>query len=270
MNNHSAQKNTQARVKVVLLDFDGTLSTLRAGWEEVMAPLMLEVISGPHPLTASEEEALTKEIAEYIDQSTGIQTVYQMMWLADKVRKKSWNPVVLSEWGYKEEYNRRLLMTVNERLEKLERGELQAEDYLMKGSIPFLEALQTAGIAMYVASGTDHPDVVREAKALGVYRYFKEIAGAPVGKADCSKEKVIRDLLENPELNCSELAVIGDGKVEIRLAKEYGSLALGIASDENAREGINPVKENRLMNAGADWIAGDYQQLNAWLERLGL
>ena len=33
-------------VHAVLFDFDGTVSTLRWGWEAVMKPLMLEMISG--------------------------------------------------------------------------------------------------------------------------------------------------------------------------------------------------------------------------------
>ncbi len=68
----------------------------------------------------------------------------------------------------------------------------------------------------------------------------------------------------------SDLVIIGDGKVEIRLAKEYGGLALGLASDEEKREGINPVKQKRLQEAGADWIEGDFQEINVWLRRLGL
>ena len=36
-------------VRAVLFDFDGTISTLRCGWEAVMKPLMLEMISGGKP-----------------------------------------------------------------------------------------------------------------------------------------------------------------------------------------------------------------------------
>ena len=36
-------------VRAVLFDFDGTISTLRCGWEEVMQPLMVEMISGGKP-----------------------------------------------------------------------------------------------------------------------------------------------------------------------------------------------------------------------------
>lgn len=262
--------NVMATNKVVLFDFDGTISTLRAGWEEIMAPFMKESIIGFYHPTEVEDQVLEQEISDYIDQSTGIQTVFQMGWLAEQVRKKGWNQQVQDEWDYKAEYNRRLLIKVKERIRRLEQDELQAEDYLMKGSLVFLRRLQEHGVEMYVASGTDHPDVVREAEVLGVASYFKEIVGAPVGKAECSKEKVIKDLIEWKGLSGSDLVVIGDGKVEIRLAKEYGGLALGLASDEEKREGINPVKQRRLLEAGADWIEGDFQEINTWLLRLGL
>ena len=237
----SGNSRRKEPIKAVLFDFDGTLSTLRAGWEDTMAPMMKEAIAGTRPLTPEESDALDKEIAAYIDQSTGIQTIFQMKWLAEKVAEKGWNPQLLGEWDYKAEYNRRLLNSVNERIADLQSGRREPADFLMKGSQTFLELLHERGIDMYVASGTDHPDVVNEAKVLGVHRFFRDIAGAPVGRADCSKEKVIADLLEEKGFRGEELAIIGDGKGEIRLARDNGALPLGIASDENRREGVNPV-----------------------------
>lgn len=39
-------KHEKTTIKAAVFDFDGTISTLRCGWEEVMEPLMLECISG--------------------------------------------------------------------------------------------------------------------------------------------------------------------------------------------------------------------------------
>lgn len=49
---HSIEIITSTRpdpgqIKAAILDFDGTLSTLRHGWEDVMEPLMVEMICGP-------------------------------------------------------------------------------------------------------------------------------------------------------------------------------------------------------------------------------
>lgn len=258
------------KLTTVLFDFDGTLSTLRSGWEDVMAPFMKECIRGDAQLESEEEAALDRGIKDYIDESTGIQTVYQMRWLSESVRRMGRNGSVLDEWAYKAEYNRRLLERVEVRLSMLEKGEERRENYLMKGALPFLKALQERDVAMLVASGTDHPDVLREAEALGVADFFQTIAGAPVGKAECSKEKVLAELMDNSGLSARQLAVIGDGKVEIGLARQRGVLALGLASDERRREGVNPVKLARLEAAGADWIAGDFQNMEEWLGRLEL
>lgn len=264
------RSNLEYSIKVVLFDFDGTLSTLRTGWEGVMAPFMKEMILGSHLLSKEKGLLLQQEIDTYIDQSTGIQTVFQMQWLVKKVRDKGWNQKILDQWDYKKEYNRRLLLQVKNRLQYLQTGKSKPEEYLMKGTLTFLKLLQDHGIEMYMASGTDHPDVINEAKILGVASYFKEITGAPVGREDCSKEKVMRDLLAEKKIAANELAVIGDGKVEIGLGKACGGLSMGLASNEEKREGINPVKHRRLLEAGADWITGDFLNQDEWIQKLGL
>ena len=37
-------------------------------------------------------------------------------------------------------------------------------------------------------------DVIKEVEILGLTKYFKEIQGAPLGKAHCSKEWVLKTL----------------------------------------------------------------------------
>ena len=253
-------------VRAVLFDFDGTLSTLRCGWEAVMKPLMLEMISGGKPY----DEALEREVEAYISDSTGIQTIHQMKWLAATVRERGNNPTAPDDpWWYKAEYNRRLMENVSNRIERLTSGEVSTSEYLIKGSEEFLRALCERGIRVYVASGTDHPDVCAEAQALGLRKYFALIAGAPVGEENCSKEKVMAQLLGTENLRGDEVAVIGDGKVEIRLGCEAGARTVGLATNER-EGGVDPVKRERLIAAGADVIAGDFTEKEALLTFLGL
>ena len=254
-------------VKAVLFDFDGTISTLRCGWEGVMKPLMLEMIAGPTPV----DEDLVREVSEYIDQSTGIQTIHQMKWLAETVHRYGRNPGAPRDpWWYKQEYNNRLMLAVNRRKDDIRKGIKKPADFLIKGSVEFLESLRKEGVDIYVASGTDEPDVKEEAEVLGIKHYFKKISGAPLGKFDCSKETVLRMLVEENKLMGPQIAVIGDGKVEIALAREVGAIALGVASDEEKLRGINPVKRRRLVNAGAHAITGDFENAGQILQWLGL
>lgn len=257
----------RSRLKVALFDFDGTVSTLRHGWEGIMELLMLEMIA----CNAMADEELVSEVRKYIDQSTGIQTYYQMKWLADAVKRHGRNPGASDDpWWYKAEYNRRLMEPVEKRKETILSGQKSNADFLMKGSEEFLKALVEKGIEIYVASGTDDPDVKKEAEVLGLSRYFKEIAGAPLGKADCSKEAVLRRLVEDNGLMGPEVVVIGDGKVEIALGREVGAITLGVASDEDKLCGINPVKRERLVKAGAHAIVGDFENRYEILDWLGL
>ena len=253
-------------VRTVVLDFDGTISTLRCGWEKTMKPLMLEMISG-----GAWDAKLEEEVDRYIDESTGIQTIFQMEWLAKRVHEGGKNPDAPTDpWWYKEEYNRRLMQTVEGRVQEALHSPECRDRYLMAGSVGFLRALREKGVRVCAASGTDHRDVVREMEALGVRELFDVVAGAPEHEANCSKEKVIRDLIARDGLSGDQVCVIGDGKVEIRLGHEAGMRTIGLASDEERRRGVSRVKRSRLMAAQADAITGDFTDLPALMAFLGL
>ncbi len=248
-------------VTAVLFDFDGTLSTLRYGWEQVMRPLMLEYIGGGCVTPETEEF-----VDRYIDESTGIQTIYQMKWLAEHAAPG----MPTDPWWYKDEYNRRLMEIVEKRKQALLDGEVEPEAYLMAGSVDFLKEMKKRGVKLYVASGTDHPDVIKEAEALGVKDYFDDIAGAPLHEMNCSKEAVLKRLIKDHGLSGVQVAVIGDGKVEIALGKAAGARTLGLATDEAMRRGVCEIKRERLTRAGADAINGDFENIGAILRFLGL
>ena len=54
----------EERVSAAVFDFDGTVSTLRCGWEEVMGPLMAETLCAVSP---EPEESVRKRVAAYIN-----------------------------------------------------------------------------------------------------------------------------------------------------------------------------------------------------------
>ena len=252
------------RVSAAVFDFDGTVSTLRCGWEEVMEPLMAETLCAVSP---EPEEAVRKRVAAYINESTGIQTIFQMQWLAGEVARLGGR--ARDPWEYKAEYNRRLMRRVDEKKARLASGQEKAEQYLIAGVRELLCDLRERGTRIYAASGTDHPDVAAEAGALGVYALFDELRGAPPHETGCSKEAVLRELISDRGLPGTQIAVIGDGKVEIALGKQAGCRTLGIASDEARRRGVNPVKVRRLREAGADAICGDFTERTEILAFLG-
>ncbi len=260
------------RVKHVLFDNDGTISTLRQGWEEVMEPVMMKAILGDQydQVDAETFRRVREEVRSYIDASTGIQTILQMEALVEMVREAGYVPEekILDKFGYKKIYNDALMEVVNRRLEKLQRGELEVTDYTLKGAIPFLQALREAGMVLYLASGTDEEDVVREATGLGFAEYFNGgIYGSKNDIKKYSKKMVVDRIIRENDLQGDELVVFGDGPVEIREVMQAGGIAIGVASDEVRRYGLNPEKRTRLIRAGAQMIVPDFSQ---WRRMMGM
>jgi rfaE bifunctional protein kinase chain/domain len=252
-------------VRRAVFDHDGTISTLRQGWEKVMEPVMMQAILGGNYATVDSARfrRVQARVREYIEQSTGIQTLVQMDALVEMVREFGLVPESerLDAQGYKKVYNDALMAMVNERLERLERKELDVADFVIKGAVEFLTALSQAGVRMHLASGTDEEDVAREAKALGYAHLFSGgICGAKLGSRACSKEEVIESILEQNTVRDGTFLVAGDGPVEIREARRHDGWALGVASHEERRFGLNEAKRRRLIRAGAHTVAPDFSQ----------
>ena len=256
-----------------IFDNDGTLSTLRQGWEEVMAPMMVRCVLGSRSVDEATYRTVEERVDEYIDRTTGVQTLIQMHGLAEMVREFGFVEAgqVLTPEGYKELYNRELMLRINERLVQLEQGELESGDLMVKGASEFVRRLKELGIHVYLASGTDHDDVVREASALGYAGLFGEEIFGSVGDIENDpKKKVIEAILDRIGLQGGEtILTFGDGPVEIRETRRKGGYTVGVASDELRRFGVNQSKRKRLVEAGADLIIGDFRQADHLLTLLG-
>jgi phosphoglycolate phosphatase len=64
------------------------------------------------------------------------------------------------------------------------------------------------------------------------------------------------------------LVAFGDGFVEIEDAKSAGGIAVGVASNEATRQGIDTWKRERLIQAGADLIIPDFREQEALIAHL--
>src|SRR5947209_6179915 len=125
----------------VLFDFDGTLSLLREGWPQVMIPMMVEVIRQTG--TSESEAALADAVEEFVMRLNGRQTIYQMIQLADEVRRRGGTP--LDPLAYKHRYHDLLMARIQGRLETLEQGRATAEEWTVPGSHALLEGLRKRG-----------------------------------------------------------------------------------------------------------------------------
>jgi phosphoglycolate phosphatase-like HAD superfamily hydrolase len=255
----------RGRFRAVLFDFDGTLSLIREGWPQVMVPMMVEVLQKT-PTRESAEELYAK-VEEFVMRLNGRQTIYQMIQLAEEVRQRGGQPRDPLE--YKHEYHARLMQRIQHRIEALACGQAAPTDWTVPGSQELLEHLSRRGAVLYLASGTDLKFVRQEAELLGLTRYFGDrIFGALDDYWNFSKKLVIERMLREAGVAGPELLGFGDGFVEIEEIKRVGGVAIGVASDEARRQGVNEWKRRRLIQAGADAIIPDYRhaaELVSWL-----
>jgi len=253
------------RIKHIIFDHDGTLSTLREGWQQVMEKTALQSIFGEalSKISTDEYESVRSHVQEFIDMTTGQQTILQMASLTEMVDEFGYvKPQDIGDaLHYKEIFNKALLQHVNERTRRLERNELESVDFTIKNASTFLKALSQKEIKLYLASGTDIEDVKREATLLGYADLFNGgIYGALGDIRKFSKRLLIAQIIETNRLQGPELVVFGDGPVELQECRKYGGIAIGVASDEIRRYGLNAGKRERLIKAGAQVIIADYSQ----------
>lgn len=267
-------------IKAIVCDFDGTFSTLRCGWETVMKRMMMKYLP---------DEAW---IDSFIGETTGVQTILQMKGFLEEVKRRGGSrcrATVLDAqqrvppgagaincappddpWFYKNEYNGMLMESVAVKRDEVLSGKVPAATYHVPGAILFLQALKTRGVKIYFASGTDEADVKTEAAALGFAGFADGIAGALPQSESCAKEAALKRLVEQAGVAPEELAVVGDGKVEIALGKALGARTIGVATNETDFSVLNAAKKARLDKAGADMIVGDFRDLRSILDFLGL
>lgn len=259
-----------------IFDHDGTISTLREGWEQIMQPMMIKAILGEHFQDADESlyHKVQVRVVDFIDKTTGIQTLVQMKGLVALVKEFGQVPEdqILDEFGYKKIYNDELLKMVRAREAKLKRNELSLEDVTLKNAVKLLDILYKAGVTLYLASGTDEEDVKNEAQILGYAHLFKGGIYGSVGDINKEAKKIVLDRILNDigDAHTGQVATFGDGPVEIRETRKRGGVTIGIASNEVKRHSLNKSKRSRLIKAGADVIVADFSQLPKLLKLLNV
>jgi phosphoglycolate phosphatase-like HAD superfamily hydrolase len=247
----------RGKFRFVVFDFDGTLSLIREGWPQVMIPMMVEVLRGTG--TRENDADLTVAVEDFVMRLNGKQTIYQMIQLADEVKKRGGKP--LEPLDYKHMYHDRLMQRIQRRLDALGAKTSQPTDWTVPDAHGMLENLRQRGMKLFLASGTDLKYVRHEAELLALAPFFGEhIYGALDDYKNFSKKMVIDKILRDFNLRGEELLAFGDGYVEIEEIKRVGGVAVAVASDEVNRKGVDAWKRNRLIKAGADIVIPEYRK----------
>ncbi len=244
--------------RVALFDFDGTISVIRAGWMEVMIPMMVQLLSDTK--SGESEADLRAVVEEFVGRLTGKQTMYQMIELAENIERRGGKPE--DPLVYKNMYLDRLHAKIENRLADLRSGKADPVEYMVPGTLALLDELKSRGMKLYLASGTDHQYMHEEARLLGMVPYFDGgIFGALDDYKSFSKKILIQKIISSSEFQGNEFLGFGDGYVEIENVREVGGTTVGVASDEPECLKVDEWKRQRLIGVGADYIVPNYSDL---------
>jgi phosphoglycolate phosphatase len=244
--------------RLAVFDFDGTVSLLREGWARVMAEMGVELLDDPPAFAFLELEMLML---------SGKPSIHQMERLREiAVERGKPSPPGADLLA---EFNRRLAALTEDRRSALAAGTDTPEAWTVPGSHDLLADLRDRGVTLVLASGTPMEAVRAEGELLKLAAYFEDRVFAPDGSSgNFSKREVIERFLADCGIAGHQVIGFGDGYAETVEVKRVGGVAVGLATVEAGRGGVNPVKRRMLIDLGADLITPHYEpagELAAWL-----
>lgn len=243
--------------RLVVFDFDGTLSFIRAGWPPIMAGLMATALAE----TGGNFDDYLANAYDRVYRTAGQPTLHQMQWLADEVRKHGGSPLPAEE--YKRLYLEELGTLTHRRTTELREGRVKPEALLVPGTGEFLAALPTERLVLGIASGTDQKELRYEAGLLGIAHYFgRHIYGPDPSHPEYTKAWLFKKLLHHYNLPGTAFLGFGDGPVEIEAIVAAGGVAAALITNEVTGQGIDEIKRERLIEAGAHIILPNYTSVN--------
>ncbi|HXD88886.1 MAG TPA: HAD family hydrolase [Urbifossiella sp.] len=253
--------------RAALFDFDGTLSLIREGWPRVMIGMMVGILR-ERKLAPEPEEQLWGLIERFVMALNGHPTIAQMERFAEEIASRGGTPDAPTV--YLQDYLDRLMAVVQQRWDLLASGAASAGAWVVPDAHAILRRLQSEGMPLFLASGTDLEAVLHEGHLLKVLSFFGEHVYAPAGgNPTFTKGHIVDGILASLAIRGEELLAFGDGVVETQEVKRVGGTFVGVASAEPGQSGVNADKRTRLIAAGADIIIPEYrdhQALFEWLQ----
>ena len=129
----------------------------------------------------------------------------------------------------------------NDLIEKLSSrfGQLTKEAIIecpyVKGAFEFLEYIQNR-VSVYLVSATPQLDLDQIIKARGLGGYFKDVYGAPISKIETLQEIMITE-----KVSLNGILFIGDSPEDQQCAIDSGVNFIGRKSDRDLNDSIHPV-----------------------------
>lgn len=262
--NHSAIVNSD--VSVVVFDWDETVFYGRSFWPKVMAEFIAEFLGF---------DAVTDELIEYARAGTGkgdfefidelirgyINDTKAMNNLAGWLKKNKQMNVNPEEIGGNGEIMRSVAtILVNEYVKRLgEKTEQEKEKWkeslpVYEGSIDFIKWLKAQGKKVYIVTSANEAQTEDIIKLCGLWDIIDGFYGEGTNLIEgvYAKDKVIRHIKEQENVEGNNIVVIGDGENDILASSKEGCLSVGIAHSASDGE--------KLRLAGAAVLTSGFER----------
>ncbi len=228
--------------KVIAIDWDGTLSTLRQGAPGVLRTFMLQAFRD----AGLDPAAYQEEIRIFVHSSAGSTAHTQaqkISHLLESLGGRPFSNTTVAGDALSCGYDQRCLA----------RLKWQPRRWLLPGAVGLLTECRRRGIAVHLVTGSPQASVENELRHLRLISYFTGVHGAsPVDGPDFKRLR-FEAIATKHGIPSSELGVVGDGPAEMRAGKVLSSPRIGIAIEES-RHHYCEVKAQILRDLGVEHI----------------
>jgi len=252
-----------SRPRIAFVDFDGTLSRIRAGWLPVMRAMMLQELCNRLGQPVTDE--MVHEVNDWIASNNGKPTWHQMACLRSQLLERGCLAEAVET--YLDQFHALLAAQTRPRLEDLAKENCPQDTWRVPGAGELLRELADRGFHLHLASGTEKAAVVRELALLGLDQWFGNDVSAPhQGDPSFTKESALLETCRKLGTSPAEALAIGDGPVEIEVTSRLGGWTLGVAGHEDNRQGFDPWVAGKLDQSGAHALVDHYTPAKQMLE----
>ena len=251
-----------------ILDYDGTLSRLRHGWQTYMHEFFFRTAfpKGFDSSKASHVELeCAQDLEEFIKHVAGTHYQTQLGALYSALEKlnsphDSLEKITADYLQFNDQWvNKRLIQhRENKRLPQL----------LLADAEKMLFYLKEQGYDLFLLSGTGSKEIKYECQFLGIDHYFQDLIGFTEGAPEPFKPKAIENILSQGNYTASSSLVIGDGLTELKAGRENNCQCIAIAIDEELGFGIDPIKLELQQAHGFHTIVTELADFSTHLKKI--
>lgn len=245
----------QRKFTLAAIDFDGTMSLIRIGWQQVMHGVMKSALQQYHP----RPDRIDDDIRTYIAHSTGQPSIIQMAWIDEQMMLFG-GPQRGAQF-YLDQFSNGMKHQIDARIASIT-DDTTADSFMINGARQFLFTLARRNIHIALVSGTEQSHLIRESAALRIDSFFDAGIYGPGSHApNFTKHDAIARLITEYNVPPGGLLSVGDGPVEIKAGKALDGYSLAVASDEHGG-GLDADKRQHLIDVGADAVIANFEHLD--------